>query len=111
MTFGLRPYLPVPDRHRLEQPGLSLPDNDEFQARVLDSVETAFFEGEGECTVLIVQGDTLEKHSFNDRFERDGMSFIEPSPDLFTFNRPVGPAGPLYERETRWLDLDGPRRE
>ena len=66
------------------------PDSDEFQARVMDSVETAFFEGDGECFLLIVQDDKTERHAFNDRFERDGLVFIEPSPDLFTFNSPVG---------------------
>ncbi len=66
------------------------PDQDEFQARVMDSVETAFFEGDGECFILMVQEDALNRHAFNDRFERDGMVFIEPSPDLFTFNSPVG---------------------
>ena len=65
-------------------------ENDEFQSRVIDSVETAFFEGDGECNILISEGDDLQSHSFNDRFERDGIVFIEPSPDLFTFNSPVG---------------------
>ncbi len=65
-------------------------ENDEFQARVMDSVETAFFEGEGECKIVTVEDGVIEQHSFSDRFERDGMTFIEPTPDLFTFNNPVG---------------------
>lgn len=65
-------------------------ENDEFESRLTDSVETAFFEGDGECVIITAEGDTMQQHSFNDRFERDGMVFVEPSPDLFTFNSPVG---------------------
>lgn len=51
-----------------------------------DSVQTAFFEGHGECLTWI-EG---KKHIFSERFERDGMSFVEPSEHLFDFNNPVG---------------------
>lgn len=63
-------------------------ENDEFKARLIDSVETAFFEGSGNCILLFA--DHRPEVSFSDRFERDGMSFPEPSPDLFTFNSPIG---------------------
>lgn len=61
---------------------------EDFQSRLFDSVETAFFEGNGACTLWFP--DQKELWSFSDRFERDGISFMEPTPDLFTFNSPIG---------------------
>ena len=55
--------------------------------RVSDSVQTAFFEGLGACLVEIIGKET---RSFSDRFELDGISFEEPSVNLFTFNNPYG---------------------
>lgn len=51
-----------------------------------DSVQTAFFEGYGECVVWI-DGN---KRTFSERFEADGITFIEPSEHLFDFNNPLG---------------------
>ena len=64
---------------------------EEDPARLGDGIETAFFEGRGRC-VIIHQGsdDNIVQTEFNDRFERDGMSFQEPTPDMFGFNSPVG---------------------
>ncbi|WPP49385.1 excinuclease ABC subunit UvrA [Catalinimonas niigatensis] len=58
--------------------------------RIADSVQTAFFEGEGTCLVDIVQQEGMQHHRFSDRFEQDGMVFEEPSVNLFTFNNPYG---------------------
>ena len=59
-------------------------------ARVADSIQTAFYEGEGSC-VLDYQhdGHHTRKH-FSNRFELDGITFEEPSVNLFTFNNPYG---------------------
>lgn len=51
-----------------------------------DSVQTAFFEGHGEC-IIWIEG---EKHIFSERFEIDGIQFQEPSEHLFDFNNPMG---------------------
>jgi len=56
--------------------------------RLGDSIQLSFLEGEGECA--IVHAGTLDRKHFSNRFERDGMSFVEPSPYLFTFNNPFG---------------------
>ena len=62
--------------------------------RVADSVETAFFEGGGRCQIWGASGDNVPTcREFNDRFERDGILFPEPSPDMFNFNSPVGACG------------------
>lgn len=55
--------------------------------RLADSIQTAFYESEGEC-YLELDGDKVE--IFNNRFEADGMTFEEPSPNLFSFNNPYG---------------------
>lgn len=63
------------------------PDDEDTTFRLADSVQTAFFEGEGDCTVY---ADGHGKLHFSDRFELDGMSFTEPSINFFSFNNPFG---------------------
>ncbi len=65
------------------------PDED-TQFRLSDSVQTAFFEGNGICEVVIKTEDGDIIRSFSDKFERDGILFEEPSINLFTFNNPYG---------------------
>jgi excinuclease ABC subunit A len=55
--------------------------------RIADSVNTAFYEGEGEV-ILEINGD---KHlHFSNKYELDGIKFEEPVPNLFSFNNPYG---------------------
>ncbi len=54
--------------------------------RFADSVQTAFFEGKGSCSVIANDRQT----DFSERFEADGITFIEPSEHLFDFNNPLG---------------------
>jgi excinuclease ABC subunit A len=65
-------------------------DEEENISRGYDSVETAFFEGKGECKVIIIANDKTIVKSFNNRFEADGIEFHEPNPHFFSFNNPVG---------------------
>ena len=62
--------------------------NKDFQHRLADAVETAFFEGKGECMLQEVESEVL-KH-FSNRFEMDGITFLEPNVHLFSFNNPYG---------------------
>ena len=62
--------------------------NEDFQHRLADAVETAFFEGKGECMLQEVESEVL-KH-FSSRFEMDGITFLEPNVHLFSFNNPYG---------------------
>ena len=55
--------------------------------RIADSVDTAFYEGEGEVTLEINGKEMLH---FSNKFELDGMKFEEPVPNLFSFNNPYG---------------------
>jgi excinuclease ABC subunit A len=61
--------------------------DDENSRRIADSVQTAFYESEGECVVDIMEG---ENKPFNNRFELDGITFLEPTPQLFNYNNPYG---------------------
>lgn len=61
--------------------------DEETQFRLGDSVQTAFFEGEGKCIVRMIGKETK---IFSDLFEADGMKFEEPSINFFTFNNPYG---------------------
>ncbi|MDZ4681315.1 MAG: excinuclease ABC subunit UvrA [Saprospiraceae bacterium] len=69
------------------------PNDVENLKRIADSVQTAFYESEGECLVEVMGKET---RAFNNRFELDGISFPEPTPQLFNFNNPFG-ACPVCE--------------
>ncbi|MGF2413828.1 excinuclease ABC subunit UvrA [Ferruginibacter sp.] len=70
--------------------------------RMSDSVNTAFYEGEGE---LFVEINGNEKKQFSNKFEADGIVFEEPVPNLFSFNNPYG-ACPTCEGFSQILGLD-----
>jgi len=56
--------------------------------RMTDSVETALFEGDGECALRFYPACIL--HEFSTHFERDGITFREPDEAMFSFNSPAG---------------------
>jgi excinuclease ABC subunit A len=62
-------------------------EDEDFQYRLADSIQTAFYEGEDNCVIALSNGET---HTFSDKFEADGITFEEPSVNLFTFNNPYG---------------------
>jgi excinuclease ABC subunit A len=65
--------------------------DEDFEARVADSVQTAFYEGHGECVLHMVSKDgKISNEVFNNRFELDGMQFEEPTVNFFSFNNPYG---------------------
>ena len=63
-------------------------DDEDFYNRLANAVDTAFFEGKGECAIEELA--TGEKIPFSNKFELDGMSFLEPNVHLFSFNNPYG---------------------
>lgn len=77
-------------------------DDEENNKRIADSVNTVFYEGEGECLVDIVEGPTV---GYNNRFELDGITFLEPSNQLFNYNNPYG-ACPKCEGYGKVLGID-----
>ena len=63
-------------------------DDEDFYNRLANAIDTAFFEGKGECAIEELA--TKEKAPFSNKFELDGMSFLEPNVHLFSFNNPYG---------------------
>jgi excinuclease ABC subunit A len=61
---------------------------EDFYNRLGDAVQQAFYEGKGSC--LLEQVETKESISFSNKFETDGIEFLEPNPHLFSFNNPYG---------------------
>lgn len=64
-------------------------EDEDFTNRVADSVQTAFYEGHGNCN-LFLKNEAWEIVNFNNAFELDGVSFEVPSTHFFSFNNPVG---------------------
>ncbi len=62
----------------------------DYCTRIHDSAEAAFREGMHSCYVMIQQGEKTEIAHFSNLFEADGMTFEEPSVNLFSFNNPYG---------------------
>jgi len=75
-------------------------------SRLTDSVETAIFEGHGEVTLSHWDENRLmHSRSFSTRFEADGITFIEPTDQMFNFNNPYG-ACPRCEGFGKTLGID-----
>ena len=74
-------------------------------SRLADSVETAFFEGHDEMSLLVWGTDGLHRHDFSKRFEAAGIVFREPSELMFNFNNPYG-ACPRCEGFGRVIGID-----
>ncbi len=67
---------------------LAVRDDSDSISRLTDSVETAFYEGNGEMMLRFYPAGIM--HTFNSKFEADGIVFQEPTDQLFAFNSPVG---------------------
>lgn len=65
---------------------IRLDGEEDTATRLADSIQTAYFEGKGECAVEI-EG---QRYPFSDKFELDGITFEEPTPNFFSFNNPFG---------------------
>ena len=70
--------------------------------RMADSVQTAFYESEGEAIVEVIGHETRR---YNNRFELDGLQFLDPTPQLFNYNNPYG-ACPTCEGYGKTMGID-----
>ncbi len=77
-------YFLVIDRVRVDY------NDKDFESRVGDSVQIAFYEGKGNCSISYSLNDKEVTHEFSNKFELDGITFEEPSVNMFTFNNPFG---------------------
>ena len=82
---------------------LSVSESNETVSRLLDSAETAFYEGGGTCLLQFM--DEEKPHEFSIRFEADGITFEEPTEQMFSFNSPIG-ACPDCEGFGRIVGID-----
>ncbi|MEN0003179.1 MAG: excinuclease ABC subunit A, partial [Bacteroidota bacterium] len=94
--FESNDFLVLIDRFAVKQ------EDEENRKRIADSVQTAFYESEGDCIVEVLEHETK---AFNNRFELDGILFIEPTPHLFNFNNPFG-ACPTCEGFSQVMGID-----
>lgn len=84
---------------------IAVQNDDDTQSRIADSVQTAFFEGHGECLVKSYVDNEAKSKSFSNRFEADGIEFETPSVHMFSFNNPVG-ACPTCEGYGKVIGID-----
>jgi len=86
---------------------LAVSNERDEQSRLAESAETAFFEGDGRCSLLVYakRGEAPQRHDFSKRFEADGLTFPEPSEQMFNFNNPYG-ACPTCEGFGMALGID-----
>ena len=63
-------------------------EDEDFYNRLADAVQTAFFEGKGICFIENLEDNKVNE--FSNKFDLDGMSFLEPNTHLFSFNNPYG---------------------
>ncbi len=63
-------------------------NEEDFYNRLADAIQTAFFEGKGECIIETLNDS--KQRPFSNKFEIDGINFLEPNVHLFSFNNPYG---------------------
>ena len=84
---------------------LTCSDDNQTMSRLSDSVQTAFFEGEGYCTIKFYTDKGIITKEFSGKFEADGIVFEEPSDLMFNFNSPAG-ACPACEGFGKVIGID-----
>ena len=85
---------------------LAVSDERDEQSRLAESAETAFSEAQGRCALLVFKASgEVDRLEFSTRFEADGLSFPEPSDQMFNFNNPYG-ACPVCEGFGKALGID-----
>ena len=80
-----------------------LKKDEDFKNRLSDAIEIAFFEGNGICSVVSLDGKNRKE--FSNNFEADGIQFATPNVHLFSFNNPFG-ACPVCEGYGDVIGLD-----
>ncbi len=73
--------------HRVLVDRLIVKGGEAARTRIAESLETAFVGGNGRCSIKVHGG---KEYPFSERFERDGLEFLEPTPQMFSFNNPFG---------------------
>ncbi|GIV28442.1 MAG: UvrABC system protein A [Bacteroidia bacterium] len=74
----------------IDRVNVELSFDEDTESRLIDSIETAFNQGNGECYVIHQSNDEWNFHRFSNTLDADGIIFEEPTPQLFAFNNPYG---------------------
>ncbi len=96
---------PEDNRFRIVIDRLVVKHDDAVLNRLADSVQNAFFEGNGTCMAIVENNDQINIAVFSNRFEADGIVFEIPSENMFAFNNPLG-ACPKCEGFGQTLGID-----
>jgi excinuclease ABC subunit A len=78
-------------------------NDEDFYNRLADAIQTAFFEGKGICFIENLADNKVTE--FSNKFDLDGMTFLEPNTHLFSFNNPYG-ACPTCEGYGNVIGID-----
>ncbi|MCD4730948.1 MAG: excinuclease ABC subunit UvrA [Bacteroidales bacterium] len=62
----------------------------DLRSRIADSIQTAFYEGHGTCFIELENEQGKQIETYSNKYEADGISFEEPTVNLFSFNNPYG---------------------
>ncbi len=84
---------------------LTAPTTPDEINRLTDSAETAFFEGHNKAWLLSWEDGTVRRREFTTAFEADGITFVEPTEQMFNFNNPFG-ACPRCEGFGKTVGID-----
>lgn len=82
---------------------MSVSHEKDSESRLIDSAETAFYEGNGACRLVFLPSNII--YNYSTRFESDGIVFEQPNDNMFSFNSPLG-ACPVCEGFGKVMGID-----
>ena len=80
-------------------------EDENFLQRLADSIQIAFYEGLGYCSLKEQDNENQQIKNFSNKFELDGQDFLEPNIHFFSFNNPYG-ACPKCEGYGKVIGID-----
>lgn len=84
---------------------ITVKKGEDIIGRIADSIQTSLYEGHGQCSLVASINGETKQFDFSDKFECDGQTFEHPSPNMFSFNNPIG-ACPTCEGYGKVVGID-----
>ncbi len=103
ISFDFKPEPQMKINVVIERNEFFIDADESYFQRLADSIQTAFYEGNGVCIVKNLDSHTQK--TFSNAFELDGIQFLEPTPQFFSFNNPYG-ACPTCEGFGKVMGID-----
>lgn len=100
-SFGFRPEKSMEIHLIIDR--FSYEEDESFLQRLADSIQMAFYEGHGYCSLKNIETNHITE--FSNKFELDGIEFLEPNVHFFSFNNPYG-ACPTCEGYGKVIGID-----